>query len=241
MGAIAHAPISESHGTDLMTDTDILDKVFSARYSCRGYLPTPVPREDLERILAVAQKTASWCNSQAWQVHIVSGTAIERFREGLLQYRRENAAKSDIPFPREYVGVYQERRRECGFQLYESVGVARGDRVASAKQAEENFRLFGAPHAAVITTPEALGTYGAVDCGAYVANFMLAAQSMGVASIAQAALAGQAGYLRRFFSIPEDRHVVCGLTFGYPDPTHPANQFRTGRANVEQAVEFIDE
>ncbi len=241
MDVTAPATGAKSKGIDPMTDADILDKLISARYSCRAFLPTPVPRDVLMRILATAQKTASWCNSQAWQVHIVSGAATERFREGLLQYRRENAAKPDIPFPREYIGVYQDRRRECGFQLYESVGVARGDRVASAKQAEENFRLFGAPHAAVITTPEALGTYGAVDCGAYVANFMLAAQSMGVASIAQAALAGQAGYLRSFFSIPDDRQVVCGLSFGYPDTAHPANQFRTRRASVQQAVEFVDE
>ena len=51
--------------------------------------------------------------------------------------------------------------------------------------------MFGAPHVAIVTSDEALGVYGAVDCGAYVSNFMLAAHSLGVGSIAQAALAGR--------------------------------------------------
>jgi hypothetical protein len=63
----------------------------------------------------------------------------------------------DFPFPREYHGVYLGRRRECGFQLYETVGIARGDRVASARQGRENFRLFGAPHVCIVTTDEGLG------------------------------------------------------------------------------------
>ena len=40
----------------------------------------------------------------------------------------------------------------------------------------------------IITTDEALGVYGVLDCGAWVNNFMLAARSLGIASIAQAAL-----------------------------------------------------
>jgi proline dehydrogenase len=40
--------------------------------------------------------------------------------------------------------------------------VVRGDREASGRQARENFRLFGAPHVAIVTTDAALGTYGAV-------------------------------------------------------------------------------
>lgn len=235
------SPNSNKQHVDNMTDTDRLDALFSSRYSCRGYLPKPVPEPDLKRIVAVAQMTASWCNSQPWQVHILSGAATERFRDGVLKYRGENPAQSDIPFPREYVGTYLERRRECGFQLYESVGIARGDRIASAKQADENFKLFGAPHVAIITTQEALGTYGAVDCGAYVANFMLVAKSMGIGSIAQAALAGQASFIRKFLDLAQDRQVVCGISFGYPDESHPANKFRTRRASIEQAVQFINE
>ncbi len=153
-------------------DADCLDRLLTRRYSCRAFLPDPVPQETLERIVTMAQRTASWCNSQAWQVVITRGAATERFRTALLAATDNGTHDSDIPFPREYRDVYLARRRECGFQLYDSVGIAKGDRAASARQGRENFRLFGAPHVAIISTPEPLGTYGAVDCGAYVANFM---------------------------------------------------------------------
>ena len=39
----------------------------------------------------------------------------------------------------------------------------------------------------VIHTNEPLGIYGAIDCGGYVSNFMLAAQALGLGTIPQAA------------------------------------------------------
>ena len=152
-----------------------------------------MPRATLESILATAQRTSSWCNSQAWQVSVASGPAADRIRDMLVEAQTSGkAGGSDFPFPAEYVGVYLDRRRECGFQLYDAVGVTRGDREASAKQALENFRLFGAPHVAVLTGPPGLGVYGAVDVGGYLQVLLLAMQAHGVAAIPQAALAHHA-------------------------------------------------
>ena len=216
-------------------------QLLARRYSCRAFLPRPVERAVIEQILEVAQRTPSWCNSQPWHIHITSGAATERFRTSLLAAAQSGGpATPDYPFPREYRGVYLERRRECGFQLYDSVGIRRGDREASARQGLENFRLFGAPHALIVTTDEALGVYGVLDCGAWVNNFMLAARGLGIASIAQAALASRPALLREFFGLGEDRRVVCGISFGYEDPQHPANQFRTRRAPKEEATTWID-
>ena len=32
--------------------------------------------------------------------------------------------------------------------------------------------------------------------------------------------------------LPEDRDVLCAISFGYPDTDHPANSFRTERAEL---------
>ncbi len=234
------AKADDDHARFTTAAADGLDALLRQRYSCRGFRSDPVPRETITRILEIAQRTPSWCNSQPWQVLVASAPATNRFRDALLRHARENERAPDIAPPQEYRGVYQERRRECGLQLYESVGVARGDRVASARQGEENYRFFGAPHAAVVTTEALLGTYGVLDCGAYVNNFMLAARALGVASIAQAAVAMHSKFLHEYFGIGEDRLVVCGIAFGYEDPEHPANRFRTSRAPVEQAATWID-
>ena len=230
-------PSTAPHGPTL---APAFKALLDERYSCRGYLAEPVPRETIDAMLQLAQRTASWCNSQPWQVIVTSSAATERLRQAFDSDEASEDAAFDIAPPAEYRGVYRERRRECGFQLYESVGVARGDREASERQARQNFRFFGAPHLALVTTEALLGTYGAVDCGAYVNNFVLAARSLGVASIAQAAVASRAKFLHRWFDIPDDRQVVCGIAFGYEDPSHPANRFRTTRAPLEQVCRWVE-
>jgi nitroreductase len=220
----------------------VLEELLSERYSCRGFRPDPVPRPTIERILIAAQKTASWCNSQPWRLAIASGPATKNFRD--VMYAAASGGKpssGDFPFPREYRGVYLERRRESGFQLYNSLGIARGDKAAYAKQALENFNFFGAPHVAIVHTDEALGVYGAIDCGGYVTSFMLAAQALGLATVPQAALAFHSGVVRQHFGLGDDRRVVCGISFGFPDPGHKANSYRTTRAGLADTVTFIDE
>ena len=223
-----------------------LDDLLSRRHSCRAFEARPVPRPVIMQVLETAQRTASWCNAQPWQLHLASGVALERLRAALVdaaashEQSHAQASEPDISWPREYRGVYRERRRECGWGLYESLGIRAGDRTASAAQAAENFRFFGAPHVVIVSSDEALGTYGVVDCGAYVANFMLAACSLGVASIAQASLASYPDVLRAQLDIPADRLIVCGISFGYEDAGHPANRFRTSRAPVSECVVWKD-
>jgi len=217
-----------------------LRALLEKRFSCRSYLPQQVSADTLLQILSLAQRTPSWCNSQPWQIIITQPKATNRLRAALQTAKPLEEDAWEIKPPSEYQGVYRNRRRTCGWQLYESVGIAAGDRLASARQAAENFRFFGAPHLAVVTTDRALGSYGVLDCGSYINNFMLAAASLGVASIAQAALASMAHVLREHLPIGEDRLVVCGISLGYADLSHPANGFRTNRASLDDVVTYVD-
>lgn len=212
-----------------------------SRYSCRKFLADPVPRQIIEGILELAQQTPSWCNTQPWHVLLVGGATLADFREKLYAHAAAgHAPKPDFPFPARYDGIYRERRKVCGVQLYQSLGIGREDRAAAAEQSLENFRLFGAPHLALITTEEDLGIYGALDCGLYIANFMLAAKNAGLDSIAQAALASHADFIRDYFGLPAQRKLVCGIAFGYGVASHPVNGYRTARAGITEAVTFID-
>ena len=217
------------------------EQIVSERYSCRRYLPKPVAMQTIRRILAVAQQTPSWCNCQPWQVVLVSGEAIEKFRKELYAHAAQaSSIKPDFAFPLRYEGIYRERRKVCGVQLYQALGIGRENKASAAQQSLENFRFFGAPHVALITTEEDLGVYGAVDCGLYVANFMLAAQNLGVASIAQAALASYPDFIRNYFGLLPNRKFVCGISFGYADAVQPINGYRTERSPVGEAVTFVE-
>lgn len=241
-------PIAEREGDAAWPQSLVtLSQLLAERYSCRSYRPDPVPRKVIEQMLAVAQMTASWCNSQPWQVIVTSGEGTERFRKVLFERAARDALAQggpvmapDFPFPTAYRGVYKDRQREVGWQLYGSVGIAYGDRVASGKQVLENFRLFGAPHALIVTSERDLGTYGAIDCGLYVGSLLLAAQSLGLGMIPQAALATYAPLMHEHFAIPDNRMIVLGASFGYPDAAHPANGFRSRRASVDEVMQWVD-
>jgi nitroreductase len=121
------------------------------------------------------------------------------------------------------------------------VGIARGDRTSSRELALNNYRFFGAPHTMIVTTEHDLGIYGAVDCGAFITTFMLAAQSLGFATIAQAAIASYSGFVRRYFGLSDHRKVLCAVSFGFPDKAASANAFRTSRAPLSEVVAYFSE
>lgn len=213
-----------------------LERILDERYSCRGFTSEPVPEETIEQILRMAQRTASWCNSQAWQVDLVTGDATAAFSTHLTDHVLANDMRSDFPAPERYDGVYGDRRRASGYGLYTALGIERSDQEARLRQMLENYRFFGAPHVAIITSDAGLGTYGAVDCGGYVSTFLAAATSLGVATCAQAAIALYSDAVREHLSIPADRLIVCGIAFGYADENHPANTFRAERADLGDVV-----
>ncbi|UWQ92465.1 nitroreductase [Rhodobacteraceae bacterium M382] len=215
-----------------------LDSLLSTRHSCRAFRPAPVPRATIEQLLQAAQKVPSWCNAQPWKVTIVSGSQTDQLRSVLVDRAQAGHHKPDLAFPTRYQNEYQDRRRACGWALYEAVGVPKGDRAASAQQMMENFNFFGAPHVAILSSPVELGSYGAMDCGGYVAAFTLAATAAGLASIPQAAVASHAPVLHDILDIPTDRTILCAISFGYADTDHPANGFRTDRAALDEFVDW---
>ncbi len=227
---------------ELPPDAQALDRLLRERHSCRGFLPDQVPAQTIDAILEMAQRSASWCNTQPWQVIITRSQGTEALRSALIAgaVEAQLPMQPDFEGPSEYRGVYGDRRREGGWGLYKAVGVARGDRAASHEQMNRNFALFGAPHVAIITSDGALGTYGAVDCGLYIGTFLLAAQAMGVGCVPQAALAMYSPVLREHFSIPEDRKIVAGISFGFEDDSHAANSFRTSRAPMDEVVRWAE-
>src|ERR1700741_58605 len=78
----------------------VLEELLNERYSVRAFLPKPVPREIIERVLTTAQRTPSWCNSQPWQVLIASGEPKKRFQKEIYSAAMSGAEQGhDFPPP----------------------------------------------------------------------------------------------------------------------------------------------
>lgn len=222
-----------------MTSYDMLTDLLTARHSCRAFRPDPVPDADITKVIAAARHVPSWCNAQPWQATITKGAATDAFRDLMMQTASTGAAATpDLDWPRGYSGAYAERRRTCGFQLYDAAGIEKSDRTARARQMLRNYALFDAPHVAIIHSPDELGAYGAMDTGGFVTAFTLAATALGIATIPQAAIAAYAPQVRDHLGIAPDRLILCAISFGYADETAPVNRFRTERADPADIIDW---
>jgi nitroreductase len=108
-------------------------EVFEAartRRSIRAYTAEPVPRDVLREIVALGRHAPSGSNIQPWRVHVLTGAALKRLGEAI-----QRAFLGDEPgHKRDYeyytdpiVEPYLARRRQCGWGLYGTVGIGRGD------------------------------------------------------------------------------------------------------------------
>ena len=102
-----------------------------------------------------------------------------------------------------------------------------------------NYKFFGAPHVAIITSEFDLGPYGSMDCGGFIAAFTIVAQAKGIATIAQASVTGYAQTIRKYFQIPKNRLIQTAISFGYSDDLNPINHFRTEREKSENVVKIF--
>ena len=218
--------------------TSPLNKTLRARHSCRAYLPQPVPRALIEQAVATAARAPSWCNAQPWQLVLTEAAETARLGAALHAHAQTHEMQPDLPWPESYTGPYKARRFDCGMQLYDAATIARDDRDARTAQMLENFRFFGAPHMALVTSPRELGAYGALDCGGFVTAFCAALTEAGLGSIPQAAPAGYAPFLRDWFDLPQDRLILCTVSFGHSDTTAPINSFRTPRAETDSLIDW---
>ena len=218
---------------------DNLRLLLNSRYSCRAYKKQEVSEKDIREIICTASRVPTWCNAQPWEVVVTRGEATEKLSQLLIESTKTQQINPDFNWPTQYVGQYAQRRRQCGYQLYESIGIQKEDKKRRKEQMMLNYKFFGAPHVAIITSESDLGPYGSMDCGGFIAAFTIVAQAKGIATIAQASITGYAQTIRKYFQIPKNRLIQTAISFGYSDDLHPINHFRTEREKSEKVVKIF--
>jgi nitroreductase len=225
-----------------------VEEALNSRRSVRAFLHTPVPRTEVERVLALAAKSASNSNSQPWQVHVLTGEAKSSLTAALLQSHDNGGRAAELeygyqPRPDAWVEPYKSRRREFGERLYgETLGIAATDLTGRLAHHRRNYDFFGAPVGMFLTVSRSSLGGGLIDAGLFLQALMLAARARGLDTCTQASFIDFHPILRRHLSIPEDQIIVCGVSLGYADPRHRLNRLSTSREAVKDfAIFYGDE
>jgi nitroreductase len=218
------------------------EEAIRTRRSVRGFLPEPVPRATVERILASASRSPSGSNIQPWKVRVVAGEARRKLSRAILEALDRDGAAAHTRewnyYPVRWREPYLARRRKIGWDLYGLLGIGKGDIRASEDQRRRNYEFFGAPVGLIFTLEEDLEIGSWLDLGIYIGAVMIAARGLGLDTCPQAAFADFHAVIRSELGIPGSEIIVCGMALGHADPQAPENRLVTERAAVDEFATF---
>jgi nitroreductase len=224
------------------TSARTLEEAILSRRSLRAFKPDPVPRETVERILAVASRAPSGSNIQPWKAYVIAGEARDRLARSMhdecLRYGDDWKREYDY-YPTQWREPYLARRRKIGWDLYGLLGIGKGERERTKQQHARNYLFFDAPVALVFTLDRDLPVGAWLDTGMFLQNVMLAARAWGLDTCPQAAIANAHAIVRRELRIPEAEMVVCGMSLGHARADAVENALVTAREPVAGFAKFI--
>ena len=220
---------------------DVRDAV-ATRYSCRAFLPTPVPLEIVRDILERAARAPSGGNVQPWIVHAIAGEKLEALKAQLRPRFAKELPRGEGPeyhvYPPELTEPYYGRRARVGNQLYASLGIPREDKPARYRQFARNYLFYDAPVGLFFSMDRIMGPPQWSDIGGFLQNIMLLARAHGLHTCAQEAWTNWHKTLSPFLGIPPEHILFCGMALGYEDDSAPINRWRSEREPLDAFATF---
>lgn len=217
-----------------------LSDVVHGRRSIRAFLPDPVPREEITKIVEVARWAPSWGNTQPWEIVVADGPKTAQLVEAFLaEATQGNGPRPDITMPTDFPDLHKKRYMGLGRDLLTLLGVGRDDKEGRMRHYLNMYAFFGAPAALYFVIDGALNVpYSCLDIGSIGTTACYAAQDRGLGTIYLAAAMHYPDIVRRVLDIPGDKKVVIGIAIGYPHPSAPGAIFRSSREPVENILRF---
>ena len=225
--------------------TAAVDAAITSRRSVRAFLPTPVPRQTIEDILAVASRAPSGTNTQPWQVHVLTGAAQQALSRDILVAHDDPAERATHKEPYDYYPTawrspYIDRRRKLGWDMYRLLGIGKADKARMHQQHGRNYSFFDAPVGLVFVIDADLAKGSWLDYGTFLQNVMVAARGRGLDTCPQQAFTQFHRIIERHLGLSEGQMVVCGMSMGHADNAAAVNQLVTEREPVAAFTRFHD-
>jgi nitroreductase len=223
--------------------TAAVDAAITSRRSIRAYLPTPVPREDIEALLAVAARAPSGTNTQPWKVHVLTGQSKRALSQDIRAAydnpeERARHTEAYAYYPTEWRSPYIDRRRKVGWDLYTLLGIGKADKARMHEQHARNYAFFDAPVGLVFTIDAVMQQGSWLDYGMFLQSVMVAARARGLDTCPQAAFTQFHRIIARHLALGAGEVVVCGMSLGHADPQALVNQLTTEREPVAGFTRF---
>jgi len=227
---------------DAVKTMDVFEAVDS-RLSCRWFLDKPVDPAVVRELISRATRAASGGNLQPWHIYALTGAPLAEIKRQVAAFiagRDPRHDEAEYPiYPKVMWDPYKARREEHGVQLYGALGVARGDADGRLEQYKRNFLFFNAPVALFIAIDRKLGLGQWADLGGYIHALAFLARGYGLDTCPQESWARMHRIVGAFVKMPPEQMLFCAVAIGYGDHAHPANSFRSPRAELAEYCKFF--
>ena len=219
---------------------DAIDCI-KTRKSIRKFTEDPVSRDLIMDVIATAQQSPSYKNSQPWEVAVVTGAkkeGLSKLMIDLLEEGRE--AAPDLAAPSSWPPA-EDARIKALFQMRkEATGIDLGDPAIIKKSKKANFSFYGAPVAIYLYQDASLSEWSLFDIGLFAQSLMLAAHARGLASVPQAFVTDYSAEVREYLGLPAGKRLVLGLSVGVPDLDSSVNKLSTSRSEAEEITTWLE-
>lgn len=216
------------------------------RSSKRKFLPKPIEKDRVEKILEAGAMTPSGANMQPWIVYAISNEKLLKDIGDAIIEKMDSGAQHDQfiqYYPVKWINPYKKRRLDTGVGLYTLMEVDRKDVETRTKMWHDNFRWFGAKTVFFVFTDATLidGAEGAlIDCGAYMQTIMLAAQEFGIDSCPQGSTTEFGRVVADVLQTPPNLSLLYSVVMGYADKDAKINTYQPPRVPLSDNVTIID-
>ena len=191
----------------------------TTRRSIRKFKPDPIPEALIREILGAARWSPSWGNTQPWEIVVVSGESLERFKKANRKRLMDGSIpEPDTAMPAVWPDTQKRRYTEVGKKVLTALEIARGDQEARLRYTGDMFTFFDAPCLILFCVDRALSReYAMLDVGAIQQTVCLLAHARGLGSCILAASANYPGLIHEILPLPKTKAVIIGVALGYPD------------------------
>ena len=213
------------------------------RKSIRRFKKKRVSITLIKKILEIASFSPSGSNTQPWNVFVLSGKSLVDFTKETKREFLLNGAKLKLErlnYMEKYKEPYLSRRRKVGWDLYQILGIKKGDYEKTKLFHSQNYDFFGAPVGLIFTIEKDLGWMSWLDYGMFIQNISLAARGYGLHSCAQAAWGLVYKKANKLLNIKTNFTVHCGMAIGYLEEKSKINSLITEREKVTNFCKFMN-
>jgi len=217
-------------------------EAIQTRKSIRGFLPDPVEKSIIRKIIDIAVRAPSAMNTQPWEFFVITGNVLDDIRKRIVEKLNSGAPmKPDhlvVEWPRE--SIYRDRQVELAKQLFALMDIPREDKVKRAWWLERGFRFFDAPAAVIVVADRMLGESAPnFDLGAVTQTFCLAALDYGLGTCIEDQSVLYPEVVRELAGIPDSKRIMIAVALGYPDPDFPANRLQSHRLPADEITTWV--